>query len=197
MGMNVCNIRILPVEARIETSECGWHVVESSNLTEEDLINYLVKCNIDILERENRMAKSGKSYLINKGIEMLVGVNDSYINIIEFRISLSWIEEGLSECFEVLKTIETYMPIMDWRYDFGEKLTDLSVFVNNHMEFIKEKKILFDKGYSEIRGMRLLESEIHECYAKRNRRVFKFKRRLASYRKINTREYVCKGERIN
>lgn len=187
MGMNVCNIRILPVEARIETSEYGWHVVESSNLTEEDLINYLVECDIDILERENRMAKSGKSYLINKGIEMLVGVNDSYINVIEFRISLSWIEEGLSECFEVLKTIDTYMPIMDWRYDFGEKLTDLCVFVNNHMEFIKEKKILFDKGYSEIRGMRLLESEIHECYAKRNHKVFKFRRRLSGYRKINMR----------
>lgn len=187
MGLNVCNIRILPVEARIEKSECGWYVVGKSDFMEEQLIKYLVDCNVDIWERENKMAKSGKSYLINKGIEMLIGVDDSYINVVEFRISLSWIEEGLRECFEVLKVIENYMPIMDWRYDFGEKLTDLSVFVNNHMEFIKEKKILFNKGYSEIIGMRLLESEIHECYAKRNRKVFKFRRRLAGYRKINTR----------
>lgn len=185
MGMNACNIRILPISAEIEVTNSGWKIIGRSDITENDLVRGLVKSGVDIKMRDNIRAHSRKSYLINNGIEMLIGCVDLYVNIIEFRIGMSWVEEGLRECFKVIKKIETYVSVKDWVYNTrGEELLDEEEFLQRHLSFVSEKKEIFDKGYFEIRGKRLLESEILECYEKRNRKIFKFKPKRKYYKKI-------------
>ncbi|MBR6535570.1 MAG: hypothetical protein IKT67_00035 [Lachnospiraceae bacterium] len=185
MGMNVCNVRVLPMDSKIVKDGCYWMVAGNADITERELIQALLMKSINILERNNQVAASGKSYLINDGIEMLIGCNESKIKVIEFRIALSWIEEGLSECFDVLKVINEFIPIKYWiNNDSGEEIDSKEVFIEKHLEFISEKKKLFDSAYSEIMGIRLLEAEINECYEKRNRKIFKFRTKRKQYKKI-------------
>ncbi len=185
MGMNVCNVRVLPIEAVIVTEGNSWKVAGNSNITEKELIHALIMDNVNILERSNQMAESGKSYLINDGIEMLIRSNESYIEVIEFRIALSWTEEGLSECFDVLRIINKTMSIKYWvDNDSGEYLDSKEEFIEKNLAFVAEKKQFFNRAYSEIVGMRLLEAEINECYEKRNRKIFKFRIKRKQYKKI-------------
>ena len=185
MGMNACNVRVLPTNNFILAENGYWKVVGKSDITEKGLIQTLIMGNVNILERSNQMAESGKSYLINDGIEMLVRCNESYIKDIEFRIGLSWIEEGLGACFDILRLINAFMPIKYWvDNDKGEEIESKEVFVEKHLDFIAGKKKFFDSAYSEIIGIRLLEAEINECYEKRNRKIFKFKIKRKQYKKI-------------
>lgn len=185
MGVNACNVRLLPKECKFVKGEYGWKVEGYSNITERNLIQALVENGANIQMRKNPMAYSGWSYLLNGGIEMLIGQNNTYVNKIEFRIGLSWVEEGLRECFEVIKQIEATVSVSDWVDNSkGEELSCEEIFVRRHLSFISERKEIFDKGYSKINGRRLLESEIMECYKKCNRKIFKFKSRRAMYKKV-------------
>lgn len=115
---------------------------------------------------------------------MLIDVRDEFVTCIQFRICLSWYELGLKELYDILKYIQEEYVVYDWVYnDKGLLIGDYEEFYNRHTKFNQDKIDIFRKSFSE-KGVRLTEGELYEYQRKKNKKIFRFKRNLERYRRL-------------
>lgn len=185
MGMNGCNLRLLSKNASISVNKNTYRMRGHGNVSEKELLKYLLTRNVAILERENEQADSGKSYLINEGIEMLIHINENYVSWLELRVCLSWIPEAFRECYEFACVVNEILPLWYWKNNLnGEGLSSEKQFVDDYMALISNKYEIFMKSSFASENVRLTEGEIYEYTKKKNHKVFKFKRDMKRYQKI-------------
>lgn len=185
MGMNSCNLRLLAKEARIAVKRDRYYVKGHSKVLEKELIKYLLDRNIAILECDNEQADSGKSYLINEGIEMLIHTKERQVSWIELRVCLSWIHTALKECYEFACVVNEIIPLWYWTNNYcGKELIDEKQFVEHYMALLEDKYEIFKKSYFASDNVRLTEGELYEYIRKQGRRFFKFQRNIQNYEKI-------------
>lgn len=182
MGLFCCNIRLLPQEASIITDESGWDLKGCAEITEEELISRLCTARPDMRYTDDPKADSGRSYLINDGIELFCETEKDRIQLVALRVCMSWIDTALSECYAVASEINAIMPIRYWiENDEGIALRSEKRFVEDHLALIDDKLRIFRRSYPGLTDVRLLESELWSYTHKHGKRDSDFHRELEEY----------------
>lgn len=148
MGMNVFNIHLTPEENAKQTAE-------------SELIDLLAH-RFDVMDCKNPLASSGFSYLLNKGIEMLVHLKNGYITEIEFRICFSWIHTALSESYDIIKMISSELiPVNCEVMGKNICIQGKKRFAEEVTEAVSGKYAVFRKMYPYDKELRLTEAEYY------------------------------------
>lgn len=179
------NIRILPEECHVETSKGCWLSVGKSSIDENELLHLLLSKGIDVMKNKRTGDTGSNSYLINKGIEMLICSAENMVECLEFRICFSWYEEAIKELYDILVTIDNKYRIYDWLdNNKGLEIDDYQSFMERHIKYNKGKIDMYNQsGY--VKNIRLTEGEV---YKYRKWFMFRRKRSFKNYTTIKMRE---------
>lgn len=161
MGMESYSILLTAREVQIIQQGSCWGLEGKSNYYSNDLNKILKEMNMENTDDEE--------WVFDRCLELRIHSKDNYLQGIEMRGCLSYLEEGILSCYEIIKQIDKRtVPLDIYILNERVKITNFTELYQAICEAYKGKICIFKKRYKDIK-LKITCKEFYKEIEKRKR----------------------------